>query len=112
MQINQADSSQLSLKSFWGLFLICGISCFLALTVFFCRVLSQFRRFRPEVEEGDIEEVETARSRRPMRTNSLKDLIDFVDRKETEIKEILKRKSSDSKRQASISSEGQSNSPS
>lgn len=112
MQINEVDSTQLSLKSFWGLFLICGIACFIALIFFSCKVLCQYRRFTPEAEEGDVEEIEpTTRSRRSIQTTSFKNLMDFVDRKEVEIKEILRRKSSDSKRQASHSSDGQFNSP-
>ena len=113
MQINEVDSTQLSLKSFWGLFLICGTACFIALVFFCCKVLCQYRKFTPEAEEADVEEIEpTTRSGRSIRTTSFKNLIDFVDRKETEIKEMLKRKSSDSKRQASHSSDGQPNSPS
>jgi len=111
MQISQVDSNQLSLMSFWGLFLICGIACFIALTIFFCRVICQYRRFSPEAVEGDVE-IDPPRSRRTMRTSSFKDLMGFVDRREAEIKEILKQKSSDKKRQASHSSDGQSNSPS
>ncbi|KAI9176994.1 hypothetical protein LWI28_009656 [Acer negundo] len=93
MQLGQDDgSSRLSLTSFWGLFLICGSACFIALTVFFYRVCCQFRRFNPEGEEQvEVEEIETARPRRTLRSTSLKNLIDFVDRRETEIKEILRR---------------------
>ncbi|KAJ8749237.1 hypothetical protein K2173_018714 [Erythroxylum novogranatense] len=112
MQIGQGEDSRLSLKSFWGLFLICGIACFIALTMFFCKVLLQYRRFVPEggVEE-EVEEIEPARSRRSLRSSSFKDLIDFVDRKEAEIKEILKRKTSDSKRQASSSADDRASTP-
>lgn len=111
-QNNQADDTQLSLKSFWGLFLICAIACVLALTVFFCRVYCQFRRYDPEPEEPEISEPESARpSRRTLRSVSFKDLIDFVDRRESEIKEILKRKSSDNKRHQTQSSDGQPSSP-
>lgn len=113
MQINQVDSTQLSLKSFWGLFLICGAACFIALVSFCCKVICQYRRFSPENEEEGVEELEPAppRPRRTIRATSFKDLMGFVDRKEEEIKEILRRKSSDSKRQAGHSSDGQSNSP-
>lgn len=110
MQITDvSDDSRLSLKSFWGLFLICGIVCFISLTAFFCKICCQYQRFSPENDDGDIEEIEPERrsSRRMMRSSSF---IDFVDRKEEEIKKILKRKSSDNK-QASQSSEGQPNSP-
>lgn len=114
IDLSQADGdgSRLSLKSFWGLFLICGIACFLALTFFFCRVCCQFRRFGSEDEENiSTEEIEPASSsRRALRSTSFKDLIDFIDRKEAEIKDILKRRNSDNK-QPSQSSDGQTNSP-
>ncbi|PHU12202.1 Glutamate receptor 3.5 [Capsicum chinense] len=111
-QNNQADDTQLSLKSFWGLFLICAVACFLALVAFFCRVYCQFRRYDPEPEEQDISEPESVRpSRRSLGSLSFKDLIDFVDRRESEIKEILKRKSIDSKRHQGQSPDGQPSSP-
>lgn len=106
------DDNQLSLQSFWGLFLICGIACFLALIVFFCRVYCQYQRFSPETEEVEIVDIQPVRSRRNLRSTSFMDLIDFVDRKETEIKEMLKRKHSDGKEHApSPSSNGQAASP-
>lgn len=116
MQLNQVDENQLSLNSFWGLFLICGIACFLALIVFSFRVLTQYRRFSPEdEEEGEVREIEPSRSaRRSIRSStSFKNLMEFVDRKETEIKEILKRKNSnESKHQNNLhSSDGQTSSP-
>ncbi|PIA27513.1 hypothetical protein AQUCO_07700054v1 [Aquilegia coerulea] len=94
----EIDSTRLSLESFWGLFLICGISCFVALLVFFSRVLCQFRRYS---SDGEEEEAEIGRSestpRRPSRATSFKGLIDFVDKKENEIKNKLKKKTSDSR---------------
>ncbi|PON83855.1 Ionotropic glutamate receptor [Trema orientale] len=107
MQINEEDANRLSLTSFWGLFLISGIACFIALTVFFLRVCCQFRKFVPEGEEvGEVEEIESATPRRTIHTTSFKDLLEFVDRKEAEIKQILRRKSSD-KNHASPSSDVQ-----
>ncbi|KAB2053129.1 hypothetical protein ES319_A12G166500v1 [Gossypium barbadense] len=115
-QVNQVDENQLSLNSFWGLFLICGIACVLALTIFCCRVFTQYRRFSPEDEESEIETIEPSRSsRRSIRSTSFKQIIDFVDKKEEEIKEMLKRKNSNSnKQQTSIHSfsDGQASSPS
>ncbi|XP_007045620.2 PREDICTED: glutamate receptor 3.4 [Theobroma cacao] len=113
MQINQVDENKLSLSSFWGLFLICGIACVLALTLFCCRIITQYRKFTPEGEEAEAEEIEPARSsRRPPRSPSIKQIIDFVDRKETEIKELLKRKNSNESKQQSIhGSDGQASSP-
>lgn len=96
------DENQLSLRSFWGLFLICGIACFLALGIFFCRVVCQYRRYDPETNEHVMQEIEAVEPIRPRRITSFKDLIGFVDKKEAEIKDKLRRKSnSDSKRQPS-----------
>ncbi|KAG5231957.1 glutamate receptor [Salix suchowensis] len=104
-QINQVDESRLSLTSFWGLFLICGISCFIALTTFFCKIIIQFRRLTPEAgEEADVDEIQPARPRRSL------SLINFVDKKEKDIKEMLKRRGSEEKREASPSSDGHANS--
>lgn len=111
MQLNEEDANRLSLTSFWGLFLISGIACFIALTVFFLRLCCQYRKFVPAgEEEGEVEEIQSVPPRRAIRqTNSFKDLMDFVDRKEAEIKHMLKRKSGD-KNHASPSSDVQSNS--
>ncbi|KAL3652643.1 hypothetical protein CASFOL_002324 [Castilleja foliolosa] len=108
-QTNVVDDNRLSLKSFWGMFLLCAIACFLALTIFFCRVCLQYSRYIPEekeMEQPQAEPVQT--SRRSFRAASFKDMMDFVDKKEVEIKDMLKRKSVDSKRlsTASESSEG------
>ncbi|XP_048491891.1 glutamate receptor 3.4 isoform X2 [Beta vulgaris subsp. vulgaris] len=93
-QSNQAEETRLSLKSFWGLFLICGITCFMALSIFFCRVCYQYSRYAPEVvSQDEIEAAEPVRSRR-LSSTSFKDLIDFIDRKEAEIKDFFKRKNS------------------
>ncbi|KAG9154220.1 hypothetical protein Leryth_000695 [Lithospermum erythrorhizon] len=39
----EIDSDQLHLKSFWGLFLICGVVCFVALVIYFLRVVQKYR---------------------------------------------------------------------
>lgn len=108
---NDVDSSKLSLTSFWGLFLICGIACLLALIVFFARVFCQYNKFSLEpteqVEQVD-QEIVPARSKRASRTPSFKNLIDFVDKREAEIKEMLGQKK---KRRRSESLDLQSNSP-
>ncbi|KAJ9561079.1 hypothetical protein OSB04_006239 [Centaurea solstitialis] len=93
-QVADVDVNSLSLSSFWGLFLICGIACFISLSIYFCRVLCQYRNFTPHEEEAhEIPEPESARrsARRTLRSTSFKDLIDFYDKKEAEIKEMLKR---------------------
>nr|XP_043619454.1 glutamate receptor 3.4-like [Erigeron canadensis] len=94
-QVSEIDINSLSLSSFWGLFLICGIACLISLGVYFCRVLWQYRRFSPNEEEAphEIPQPESARrsSRRTLRTTSFKDLMEFYDKKEAEIKEMLRR---------------------
>lgn len=47
MEGSELESDQLHLKSFWGLFLICGIACFLALLIYFFQILKKLRRAAP-----------------------------------------------------------------
>ncbi|GAB4825156.1 hypothetical protein Ancab_008031 [Ancistrocladus abbreviatus] len=82
---DQVEENRLSLKSFWGLFLICGTACILALVVFFCRILYQYSRYSSlEAGEGNIEVGDAVSSRRPIpsRRTSFKD---YFDKKEGEI---------------------------
>ncbi|KAK1304367.1 Glutamate receptor 3.4 [Acorus calamus] len=107
-QDSQIDSNQLSLSSFWGLFLICGISCLLALLIFFLRVLCQYNRYTVEVgTETDLSS-RGGESQRPIRSSSFKNLMTFVDKKEADVKNMMKRKSSDK----SQVSDGEPSSPS
>ncbi|KAL6317605.1 hypothetical protein AAG906_030358 [Vitis piasezkii] len=39
----EIESDRLHLKSFWGLFLICGLACFVALVIYFFQILRKFR---------------------------------------------------------------------
>lgn len=102
-QSNVVNDNQLSLSSFWGLFLICGVACFISLTIFFCRLFLQYQRYLPEdevaVEPEDAESSGT--SRRTLRAKSFKD---FVDKKEAEVKDKLKKKNTggEMKRQGSL----------
>ncbi|KAG4390451.1 hypothetical protein AAZX31_06G285100 [Glycine max] len=84
------DSNKLALTSFWGLFLICGIACVIALTIFFARIFCQYNKFSPEPDKIDDKEMQPVRPRRPSRTRSIKKLMVFVDRREADIKEILR----------------------
>ncbi|KVH93142.1 Extracellular ligand-binding receptor [Cynara cardunculus var. scolymus] len=111
-QNNDDVENSLSLNNFWGLFLICGVTCFISLGIFFCRMLCQYRRFNPDEEEAGHEIVEpdsASRSdRRSSRAINFKDLMDFYDKKEAEIKEMLRRNG----RQASRDSYDHTDSPS
>ncbi|KAL8189210.1 hypothetical protein R6Q57_028776 [Mikania cordata] len=93
-QNTDTEENSLSLSNFWGLFVICGAVCIVCLSIFFCRVLFQYRRYTPDEEESyEIVEPEstTRGARRPLRAISFKDLIDFYDKKEAEIKEMVRR---------------------
>ncbi|GJN32503.1 hypothetical protein PR202_gb21017 [Eleusine coracana subsp. coracana] len=86
---NNVGSNSLSLSSFWGLFLICGLACALALVIFFLRILCQYSRYNNQVE---VQFHEPQVVNRPARLTSIKSLISFVDKKEEEVKNALKKK--------------------
>jgi ionotropic glutamate receptor len=70
---NEFESNQLHLKSFWGLFLICGIACFLALLIHFFQIMRQF--YRASQSTGD--EISDGNSR----SKSLRTLLSLIDEK-------------------------------
>ncbi|KAK4491272.1 hypothetical protein RD792_002008 [Penstemon davidsonii] len=78
------DSDKLQLKSFWGLFVICGIACALALLIYFCLTLRQFKRYFTQQSEPSMQQGSSSRS--------IKRFLSFVDDKEEEAKNKLKRK--------------------
>ncbi|KAI3803553.1 hypothetical protein L1987_31709 [Smallanthus sonchifolius] len=93
-QTSDAEENSLSLNNFWGLFVICGAACFISLSIFCFRVLCQYWWFNPDEEEPHemVEpESETRSGRRPSRAMSFRDLMDFYDKKEAEIKEMHRR---------------------
>ncbi|KAM0970083.1 hypothetical protein EV1_017984 [Malus domestica] len=73
---------RLQLKSFWGLFVICGTACFLALAIYFCMMLHQFSKH-------NTEELVTTGSSRSTRVQTF---LTFVDEKEEEVKSRSKRR--------------------
>jgi glutamate receptor, ionotropic, plant len=102
-KVNDTDSNELSLKSFWGLFLICGIACLIALIAFFVRVFCQYMKFIPGSEMEVDQENPSPRPRKTfLSSRSFKDLIVFVDKREREIKEILRQKSKKRRRDQSL----------
>lgn len=104
-------SNRLSLGSFWGLFLISGLACLVALIIFFARILCQYNEYSSSQETVGIPESERS-FKRPMRLTSIKDLIAFVDKKEQEVKSVIKQKSiSQQQRLSSQVSDGQFMSP-
>ncbi|KAJ9183216.1 hypothetical protein P3X46_007107 [Hevea brasiliensis] len=83
-QSSESGSEQLQLQSFQGLFLICGIACFLALLIYFCNILRQFIRYLPEDSDPSIRG--SSHSRR------LQTFLSFADDKVDEWKSKSKRK--------------------
>lgn len=86
-QDSDHDSDQLHLESFWGLFLICGISCVLALLLYFCKMLRLFKKEFPE------ETIST--NNRSSRSTRVQTFLTFVDGKEDPSKSKSKRKRRD-----------------
>lgn len=80
-QKNSDNTDQLHLKSFRGLFLICGITCLAAVFIYFCLICSKFRRHSPKLSEQAGSP--SVRIRR---------FLSFVDEKEDSLKSRMKRK--------------------
>lgn len=81
-------SEQLQLKSFSGLFLICGSVCVFALLMHLCLMIRKFSQQGPEVSEPS-----THGSTIP--SERLKNFISFVDKKEDQSVKRSKRKRQD-----------------
>jgi glutamate receptor, ionotropic, plant len=111
-------ATRLGLGSFWGLFLVCALICLFALLLFFIRVCWQYSKYSDSEAAGepsaaDADAAPTAadaaeRQRRPSRLGSFKELIQFVDKKEEEVRRTMKRRSSEKDNQAAGSSDAQS----
>ncbi|CAM0909460.1 unnamed protein product [Alopecurus aequalis] len=111
---------RLSLGSFWGLFLVCGLICVFALMVFFGRVCWQYSRYSSSGADGEPSDAAAAAvataviaemhptKPKPTRLGSFKELMQFVDKKEEEIKKTMKRRSSEKDNGAGGSSNGRS----
>lgn len=77
-------SNHLHLKSFVGLYFICGLVCFISLIVYFLLVIRQFSRHVPD--EPDSNDQGSSRSRRLQR------FLTFADEKEETVKSRSKRR--------------------
>lgn len=84
---SDVQSDQLPLQSFWGLFVICGIVCLVAITMYFCKLKRQFSQNYPRVHYPSGHG--SSRSARVMR------FLAFIDEKEDESRKGLKRKRND-----------------
>lgn len=112
----EIESDRLHLKSFWGLFLICGIACFVALFIYFLQILHQLCTTPAEsVPEGSSSS----------RSGHLQRFLSLMDEKEDPSKRSKRRKveralsendiagnpERDNKRQMGIQDERQSSAP-
>ena len=77
------EVDRLQLKSFWGLFVICGLACLIALFVYFLKMVRQFSRHYSEEVESSGQSSRSAR---------ILTFLSFVDEKEEEVKSRSKRR--------------------
>ncbi|KAL6873798.1 hypothetical protein ACP4OV_013880 [Aristida adscensionis] len=108
-------STRIGLGSFWGLFLVVALICIFALMVFFIRICWQYSKYsnseaagEPSAADATATAAAVERQRRPIRLGSVKELIQFVDKKEEEVRRAMKRRSSEKDNQAAGSSDAQS----
>lgn len=87
-QNDALDSERLHLSSFWGLFLICGLACFVSLLIYFILMLRKFMRHVPPMTP-DSSVAGSSKSSRSLQT-----FLSFVDNREEDAKSKAKRKQS------------------
>ncbi|CAH2051473.1 unnamed protein product [Thlaspi arvense] len=85
------DSEQLNVHSFWGMFLVCGIACLVALLIHLFKIVRDFCKHKPE---GEVEEEEAVTLPQSSRLKKLQSFLAYVDEKEVETKRRFKRKRS------------------
>lgn len=78
------ESDRLQLKSFWGLFLICGIVCFIALAIYCYQVIRQL--YRSDSKDPNLSSSSGSRS------NRLRRIISLLDEKKEPSKRESKRR--------------------
>ncbi|KAF5740967.1 Glutamate receptor 3.3 isoform 1 [Tripterygium wilfordii] len=69
----ELESDQLHLQSFVGLFLICGIACFIALFIYFLQIMRKLARYSPTESSSTSHQGSTLRSGRLRKFLSLMD---------------------------------------
>lgn len=81
---SEIESDRLHLKSFWGLFLICGLVCVVALFIYFLQIIRQLSDTKPE------EAVSTCQG--SSRTGRLQKLLSLMDEKEDQSRSKKRRR--------------------
>ncbi|KAF8029178.1 hypothetical protein BT93_E1752 [Corymbia citriodora subsp. variegata] len=92
---------RLHLNSFWGLFVLCGSACFLALIIYFLMMARQFSRHYSEEAES---------STSSSRMSRLWTFLSFIDEKEEVVKSRSKRRQMERASNRSTDEEGSMNS--
>ncbi|CAL9042665.1 unnamed protein product [Musa banksii] len=85
-ETDEIDSERLHLSSFWGLFLICGMSCFLALLIYFIVMIRQFVQLPPPDDQDPSSDQQMPRS-----GHRLQKFLSFADDKVEDAKNRSKR---------------------
>ncbi|XP_020217527.1 glutamate receptor 3.6 isoform X1 [Cajanus cajan] len=80
------EVERLQLKSFWGIYVICGLACLLALFIHLIHIWKQYHKHYPEELRSTDQRSGSSRSSR------LKTFLSFVDEKEETIKSRSKRR--------------------
>ncbi|KAK7252620.1 hypothetical protein RIF29_36702 [Crotalaria pallida] len=81
------EVERLNLKSFWGLYLICGLACFLALFIYLILILKQYSKHHSK----DLELTDQS-SGSGSGSSHLRTFLSFVDEKEETVKHRSKRR--------------------
>ncbi|PNY05657.1 glutamate receptor-like protein [Trifolium pratense] len=76
------EVDRLNLKSFWGLYLVCGLACFLALLIYLIQTMRQYKKHNPEELES---------SGHGSGSSRLRTFLSFVDEKEDAVKSRKRR---------------------
>ncbi|XP_062187010.1 glutamate receptor 3.4-like [Phragmites australis] len=107
-QSSDVGADRLNLSSFWGLFLICGVACFIALFIYLARILCQYCEYHRQggggSDDGGAFPDPERSVRRPARLSSIRELMTFVDMKEKEVKMAIRSKSGNRPLDRSINS--------
>lgn len=77
------EVDRLHLRSFWGLFVLCGLACFLALFIYMILIIRQFSRHCPQ---------ELGSSGPNLQSGRFQTFLSFVDEKDKIVKERSKRR--------------------
>lgn len=78
------DLNHLQLRSFMGLFVVCGFVCIIALLIHFCKITRKFKRHTNQEPGTSLQS--------SLRSIQIQRFLSFVDKKEEESKHQLKRK--------------------